>query len=671
MNAEALLADLTKAQAEAVAHTEGPILVVAGPGSGKTRVITYRIAYLIAQGIHPRSIWAVTFTNKAAEEMRNRIFELTQARGMTLTTFHSLGARLLRQYGDKVGLSENFVIYDDADQMRLLKEVLRRMGDPVGKGAKSKGAIRKLKGKISRAKHDMKTPDDLVSNYRTPENRQLVDVYRGYEAMLRENAALDFDDLLGMTVRLLRDCPEVNHELQRRCRYLMVDEYQDTNRAQYLIARGLTLTSKNLCVTGDPDQSIYGWRGADLGNILDFEKDFSEAKVVFLDRNYRSTAAILTAADELIANNRHRKARRLYTHNEPGSPPEIVACEDGKQEAEFVAERIGELINGEGLEPREIAVFYRINAMSRLLEQVLRDAKIPYQIVRGLSFFDRAEIKDILAYLRLLINPADAVSLERIINVPPRRIGQTTVEHLKRSAQAGDVPLFVAIKQADRLPAVRRALPQLKQFTDLMHDMNTLASLPVDKLINALIERTGLKAHLEKDASGKDRLANISEMVNFAADFEADHPKQGVSGFLERASLVSDVDGYNDSAGAVALMTLHAAKGLEFPAVFVVGVEEGLLPMLHGARVSPRDLEEERRLCFVGMTRAKRQLFLSYADNRTRWGSESAAGPSQFLHEIPSKRVQFTRRRPLPMRRSRGPLRDDWPEARDEDPHKE
>ena len=625
-----ILQGLTDPQREAVCHRDGPLLVLAGPGSGKTRVITRRAAYLAAGGVDPTNILAITFTNKAANEMAQRIAALGFGRGMTVCTFHSLCARLLRQYADRAGLSPSFTIFDQADRLGAVRQAMERcglsgFGLPPGR----------VEARISRLKNAMHDPDEAEQTAGTAEDRELARIYRTYEAILAEQNALDFDDLLLRMARLLGRDAELRDQLEDRFRYVLVDEYQDTNHAQYLIARGLALRRRNLCATGDPDQSIYGWRGANLGNILDFENDFPEARVVRLEQNYRSTKNILAAADGVIRQNRARKHKELWTHNAAGPPVQAVECPDAPTEARYIATRIRQLVD-EGLAYGDVAVFYRVNALTRLIEEGLRQAQIPYRIVRGVEFYSRAEIKDVLAYLRVLVNPLDETALLRIINTPPRGIGKTTVDRLRTFARATGIPLIQAIREARTMPDTGRGTGEkLDRFARLIETLQPVIHASARSAIENVLRLSGLGETLLRDDPGdSDARQNVDELISAAAEYDREHPDGSLVEWLQQVSLVSDQDTYDPEAGAVTLMTLHASKGLEFPAVFIAGFEENILP--HEQRREDRsDLEEERRLAFVGMTRAKRFLTLTFCRLRDARGTTRVNGPSRFLGEIP------------------------------------
>jgi len=630
MNAQlaAILADLNGPQRLAVQHRDGPLLVLAGPGSGKTRVITRRAAYLVHTGVPASQILAITFTNKAADEMRRRITELGVGRGMWVHTFHALAARLLRELGPLVGVQPGFSIYDEADSLRLIKQAIESAGAGLLLRPQS------VQAAISRAKNRLLTPQAFADQADRFEDQVLARVYAAYQQALIQQNAVDFDDLLMRVVLVLRDRPDLVERLNWRFRYLLIDEYQDTNHAQYVLAHLLARHHRNICATGDPDQSIYGWRGADISNILEFERDYPEALVVRLEQNYRSTGYILQAASALIAFNRRRKHKELWTQNGSGTQVRLWRFSEGRDEAEHIAETIQRL-RAEGWRYGDFAIFYRINALSRGLEEALRARGIPYQIARGVEFYNRKEIKDTLAYLRLLVNPADDTALRRAINTPPRGIGKTTLDRVSALAAQRGCPLLLLLRQVQELPFPAAARRKLAAFVTLVDRIAQEGGSSVSATVSAALSLSGLEAMYaeEPDAEGEDRLANVQELVTAARRYEQEAEEPTLADFLHRVALVSDQDAIDESAGVVMLMTLHAAKGLEFPAVFIVGLEQGLLPHENALRES-LDVEEERRLCFVGLTRAQRQLFLSCARERMIRGVPVPRPASQFLREI-------------------------------------
>ncbi len=621
------LSGLTERQKAAASHGTGPMLVLAGPGSGKTRVITHRIAHLVAGGAAPGSILALTFTNKAADEMRTRLEAMKIPRGATLCTFHSLCARLLREFAGRAGLPESFSIYDQGDQKTVLNEVLKgRDIDP-----KEYPPARVLR-QIGLLKNLMIGPDKVPPDFAPGLPAGLfAEIYAAYEKRLAAAGALDFDDLLTRTARLLGDDADIRDRLARRFRFILVDEYQDTNQCQYRIARALARGHDNLFVTGDPDQSIYGWRGADIGIILAFEKDFPGAPVVRLEENFRSTPQVLRLADDLIRSNVRRKEKRLIPRKPGGSLPLLYRFADEYEEARGVAAWVRWMREGRGLDYGRIAVFYRVNAMSRLVEEELIKACIPYQIVKGIEFFERREVKDMMAYLRLLVNPADDVSLARIINRPARGIGDTTVRRLVARGRAAGRDLWSVLRSPAETPNVPpAAAPRIGEFVRMIEDLRSRLDRPVAETVRAVFERTGLRKALE-DEDDTDAVENVLELVHSALEFDSSETAAGgLTGYLQKTALISDADGYREGSGAVSLMTLHTAKGLEFAAVMIIGVENGILPHFKSGEAG-RDVEEERRLLFVGITRAESHLALSHAQTRTVWGGPRQASLSTFL----------------------------------------
>jgi DNA helicase II / ATP-dependent DNA helicase PcrA len=635
-----LLADLTHSQREAVAHVDGPLLVLAAAGSGKTRVITRRVANLMRQGVPSQSILALTFTNKAAGEMRERVEALATGSNVWLGTFHSLCARLLRNYAPLVGLSRGFTIYDQADRLRVVKHVMTALGlEELSVPAERVDAA------ISKAKNDLIDP---VAFARRGGDRDHVAsvaslVYPEYQKRLLESSAVDFDDLLVHMVTILKTHGDVRAELDRRFRYVLVDEYQDTNLAQYAIVRALSVDHPNLCVTGDPDQSIYGWRGANLNNILEFEHDYPGCKVVKLERNYRSTKNILRVADHLIRHNVKRKSKALTTENPSGPPVELAVYANETEEARGVASRIAEKVREGDYRFGEIAVFCRVTALTRNFETAFRAASIPYQVIGGMSFYERAEVKDVLAYLSLMNNPKDDVAFMRIVNVPPRGLGETSIARLTERARALSIPLLEMARQAGDVPGLKdRAVKALRDFTLLIDQLSALRDHTAGEVVSKLLALTGYQKFLEDEGkgSGEERQANVDELVTAAHQFDREHPGASVIDFMEDVSLSSAVDRWKDEEGAITLMTLHAAKGLEFPVVFIVGLEQGLLPHSRASE-SDNETEEERRLFFVGITRAKRELYLSQCRVREFRGKTQATISSRFLKELPEDAMSF------------------------------
>jgi len=629
-----LLGGLSDPQLEAVQHTDGPLLILAGPGSGKTRVVTSRAAYLAATVTDARHILAITFTNKAAREMRDRIETLGVPRSMTVCTFHALCARLLREYHDRVGLPHGFSIVDRDDRRKLLKKAIEACDL-----ASDRWRPAVVEAAISRAKNDMVTAADFANQPLDWWNGTISRVYTCYEKRLAEMAGLDFDDLLMRTALLLKADDELRDTLQDRYRYVLIDEYQDTNAAQYTIARLLCQKRENICATGDPDQSIYGWRGANIENILTFERDYPAARVVRLEQNYRSTKRILASADVLIARNTQRKEKTLWTDNEEGSPVRAVECEDGDDEAAMVARDVATQVRN-GLRADETAVFYRVNSLSRGIEEAFIREGIQYQIARGLEFYNRKEIKDVLAYLRVLTNTADEVSLLRAINTPPRGIGATTVGRLVEQARASNRRLFDVIVGGEEPAGLGRSAAKVRQFGELLRGLSGVIEKPAPQALEFVISHSGLRAMYNTETDADDApAANLDELISASAAFQQDQPEATLLDWLEHAALVSDVDSVKDNSGAVTLMTLHAAKGLEFSAVYIVGLEDGLLPFRR--QEEDADEEEERRLCFVGITRAKKRLTLSHARYRMMRGVTQRTARSRFLDELPDDQVEW------------------------------
>ena len=702
-----LLDDLTPPQREAVVHTEGPLLVLAAAGSGKTRVITRRIAYLVSCGVPAWAILALTFTNKAAGEMRERVHALLspdgeesrRTRGLTVSTFHALCARLLRRYTDlaahegvHLGIKSDFAIYTSPDQLAAVKAAVLSLGLST-----TNWPPRSALGVISNAKNELLDAEAYAARAGDFSSRNLAKIYAGYQKRLRAANAVDFDDLLVLTAKMLRESGAVREECRRRWQYLLIDEYQDTNHAQFVIASMLAGNGPeggdgpNVCVVGDPDQAIYSWRGADITNILEFEERYPKAAVITLGENFRSTAPILAAADALIRHNKRRKHKDLFTSREGGEQVAAVLCGDERHEAQLVTDwlrRHAENEEGEGYAWREMAVFYRTNALSRVMEDALREAGIPYVIARGTAFFDREEIKHALAYLRVVANQADDVSLERIVNVPTRGIGATSLGRVRDAAGDAGVSLWDGLGQAERVPGLSaRAVNAVGAFVELIDGWTGHGSFmgremtgSLAELVERVIRESGLEkmykrqAETSKSEADAERLDNLSELVSSAAQFEAEYdpaadpfafaaeavgeggefgPELGeieappllgmLRAYLEKVSLVADADAVDPASGSVTLMTLHAAKGLEFPVVAMIGLEEGLLPHSR-AHASEDDLEEERRLCFVGITRAMRHVQLTSAKYRTIRGMSERTIPSRFIEELPREHVAVSDR---------------------------
>ena len=636
---ETLLQGLTEPQIAAVTHVRGPLLILAGPGSGKTRVVTHRIVHMLRQGIHGKRILALTFTNKAADEMKNRVERLVGGRsGVWLSTFHRFCSRLLRQYARMVGLEENFSIYDTDDSYKALVQSI-----DDAKVELTHTTPDAVTHAISWAKNNLLTPAKFTGRRGNLIDHFVEKIYPAYQKRLLASNAVDFDDLLLHTATLLRENPDLRHELDERYQYIMVDEYQDTNLAQYAIVRALSIDHPNLAVTGDPDQSIYGWRGANLNNILDFEKDYPSVKVVRLEQNYRSSKRILEVADALIRRNVWRKHKDLWTDNDEGKRVRLNAYPSHVDEASFIAERIASDVREERRRPRDFAIFYRTNALSRQIEHALREQGLPYQIVNGLSFYQRKEVKDALAYLQLLNNPRNDVAFERIINTPTRGIGKSTIARIREYGEHRGLPLLEAAREAGLIPGLpKKAATSVAKFVALFDKLGTIAHAPVEEILGFVLSESGYREALLNSEAEEDleRLANLEEFLTAAREFDAQHPEDGgLERFLEDSSLVADTDAFESETDKVTMMTLHAAKGLEFPCVFIVACEQGLLPH-ERSRDDEKKLEEERRLLFVGITRAMEELELSYAQYRVFRGRSCPTVPSPFLLELPRKEME-------------------------------
>ena len=634
-----LLNGLTPAQREAVEHVEGPLLILAGPGSGKTRVVTHRIAWLIRQGIPDREILALTFTNKAAEEMRSRVQHLTPGANVWLGTFHRFCARLLRRHAPLVGLEANYSIYDTADSRGAVRRAIA--------GAKIDDSVctpEAVVSAISWAKNHLITPEQYQPKADNLLGATVKKVYPLYQNELRRSNAVDFDDLLLHVAMLLRENAPIRASLDERYRFILVDEYQDTNLAQYIIARSMSVDHPNLAVTGDPDQSIYGWRGANLNNILEFERDYPTVHVVRLEQNYRSSQRILRVASELIRHNVRRKQKRLFTENAEGTAVRLITYRTQKDEAESIAAEIAGEIHAGRRRPRDFAIFYRVNALSRALEFALRDQGIPYQMVNGVEFFQRKEIKDLLGYLQLINNPNDEAALRRVINTPQRGIGKTTLQRLADYALQHGISVLEAARHATEITTLRkRSAGLVHKFVAMFDRIAVAAGDPVEEIIGLVINESGYTAPLKKSTDEEDqqRLANIEELLSAARDFDERHATDNaLEAFLEETSLVNDTDEWEVELDRVTLMTLHASKGLEFPVVYLIAVEEGLLPH-ERSRNHPDQLEEERRLMFVGITRAQERLQLSLAQHRDFRGQRKMTVPSHFLMEVPREEMHL------------------------------
>ncbi|MBD0338685.1 MAG: UvrD-helicase domain-containing protein [Thermoleophilia bacterium] len=641
---ETYLADLNPAQREAVLSTEGPLLVIAGAGSGKTRVLTHRVAHLIgAVGAKPNEILAITFTNRAANEMRERLELLLgeTSRSLWILTFHAACGRILRREAPRLGYRSNFTIYDQADQVRLVKAVLEEEGfDP------KRFTPRGIHSQISAAKNRLVGPGEYRQRLSTFYEQTVADVYERYQQRLADSNAMDFDDLLFLTVEVLERFPEAREKWQKAFRYVLVDEYQDTNHAQYRLLQILGERHRNVCAVGDPDQSIYAFRGADIRNILEFERDFGETRTVALEQNYRSTNNILRAANAVIANNAERKPKELWSELGEGDPVRAIEVEDEHAEARFVAAEIAALVE-QGYSGTEIAVFYRTNAQSRVLEDVLVRQGIAYQVIGGPRFYERAEIKDAIAYLQVLDNPFDQVSLLRIANRPRRGIGDTTLARLGTWGTAQGVSLWEAMQRAEEAGVSGPPLRAVQGFATLMQSlMSARQELAPPELLERVLERSGTLDALEAERTieARGRVENLQELVGVTREWLAEAAEPTLSGFLQEISLYADQDALRGESNLVTLMTLHNAKGLEFRAVYVIGMEEGVFP--HSRSIEEQGIEEERRLCYVGMTRAMERLTLTHASARSLWGSRNYNLPSRFLDELPAEGVVRERLRP-------------------------
>lgn len=646
---------LNDRQCEAVKHTEGPLLITAGAGSGKTKVLTCRIAHLLELGVAPYRILAITFTNKAAKEMKERVTNLVgaQADSIWLSTFHSFCAKLLRFEVDGFhGYTRNFTIYDSSDQLVLVKDCLKKLNLDD-----KQFTPRSVLGTISSAKNVLMDAKAFAAKASDFYEQKVADVYAMYQEKLRENNAVDFDDLLFLAVRLLQENEEVREKYQSRFQYILVDEYQDTNHAQYALTKILAARWRNICVVGDADQSIYAWRGADIRNIIDFTRDYPDAASIKLEQNYRSTKTILHAANAVIDNNESRPKKTLWTENPTGNKIIHYQAQTEHDEADYIA---GVIYNRHEIshEPYgDMAILFRTNAQSRVLEEKLMRYAIPYTMVGGTKFYDRKEIKDVLAYLRLLYNPEDSLSLTRIINVPKRNIGATTMEHVAAYAEAQGISLFEALSSTDEIPVTKRAKASLENFAAMIFDLlNDIEGKDVLSLIETVIKQTGYGDMLDKEAEhdpqGESRKENVGEFLSVAKDYMDSNPEGNLQDFLENVALVSDVDDFESSDSKVTLMTLHAAKGLEFPVVFLTGLDEGLFPHSR-TLMDPAQVEEERRLAYVGITRAERQLYVTNAVTRTMYGRISAYMPSRFLAEIPSQFMEdYHRKSAMPQSRT-------------------
>lgn len=667
-----LLQGLNKQQQEAVKHTEGPLLIMAGAGSGKTRVLTHRIAYLLKEkGVGPRNILAITFTNKAAREMKDRVEKLvgSESADMWVSTFHSMCVRILRRDIDQIGYNRNFTILDPSDQLSAVRQVLRDLNiDP------KQFDPRAMLNQISSAKNELITPETYEKEASNYFERQVARVYTAYQELIRKNQSLDFDDLIMETIHLFQRVPDVLTYYQHRFQYIHVDEYQDTNHAQYKLIKQLASRFQNICVVGDSDQSIYRWRGADMTNILSFEKDYPAAKTVLLEQNYRSTKLILEAANHVIANNKQRQPKKLWTENEQGNKIHYYQGETERDEALFVTEKIQELIT-KGYSPSDISILYRTNAQSRAIEETLTKANIDYQMVGGTKFYDRKEIKDLLAYLRLITNPHDDISFERIVNEPKRGIGKTSLDKLRAYAAEQDMSMFEALDVVDFVGVTPRVANALAEFQEMILSfMKQQEFLTATEMVEQVLSRTGYEEMLENERTleAASRLENLEEFKTVTQNFEETNEEdQSLITFLTDLALISDIDTIDeddaDQQEKITLMTLHAAKGLEFPVVFLIGMEENIFPHSR-SMLDDEEMEEERRLAYVGITRAERELYLTNARMRTLYGRTNFNPISRFITEIPEELIDGIEKanesmfgrslktsisQPMPKRRSR------------------
>ncbi|NSL53023.1 DNA helicase PcrA [Calidifontibacillus erzurumensis] len=642
---ETLLSGLNPEQQAAVRCTEGPLLIMAGAGSGKTRVLTHRIAYLMSEkSVAPWNILAITFTNKAAREMKERVSMLVgpAAEEIWISTFHSMCVRILRRDIDRIGMNRNFSILDTTDQLSVIKKILKEKNiDPKKFDPKA------ILGTISAAKNELITSEDYAKSAGNYYEKVVSEVYETYQDRLKKNQSLDFDDLIMITIHLFNRVPEVLEFYQRKFQYIHVDEYQDTNRAQYILVKKLAERFKNLCVVGDSDQSIYRWRGADIANILSFEKDYPEAKVILLEQNYRSTKRILDAANKVIENNANRKPKKLWTENEEGKKLIYFRGDTERDEAHFVAGKIKEMVDSGKRSYSDIAILYRTNAQSRVIEEVLIKSNIQYNIVGGIKFYDRKEIKDLLAYLRLIANPDDDISLLRIVNVPKRGIGASTMDKVGDYALQTGISIYQALNELEEIGLSSRASNALREFRDQINNWNQMQEyLSVTDLVEEILEKTGYREMLkaEKTLEAESRLENIEEFLSVTKNFEKTNDDKSLVAFLTDLALISDIDQLDKDVettgqNSVVLMTLHSAKGLEFPVVFLIGMEEGIFPHSRSL-MDDQEMEEERRLAYVGITRAEEELYLTNARMRTLYGRTEMNQVSRFIDEIPDELIE-------------------------------
>ena len=631
-----ILQGLNNKQYEAVINTEGPCLIIAGAGSGKTKVLTHKIAYLIQEkNVLPWNILAITFTNKAANEMKERVANLVGdvAQDIWMGTFHSICVRILRRFIDRIGFETSFIIFDTSDQRTMIKTCLKDLNidDKMF-------TDRSVLSEISNAKNQMLEPEAYTAiangDFR---KEKIATVYELYQKRLKENNAIDFDDIINYTIKILNENPDVLEYYANKFKYVLVDEYQDTNKAQFTLITLFASNYGNITVVGDSDQSIYAFRGADISNILNFERDFANAKIIKLEQNYRCTGNILKAANSVIKNNETKYKKELWTENEQGNLPKVYSAENEYDEGSFIVEQINRLRREEYFKYSDFAILYRMNTQSRAIEDILRREDIPYKIVGGLKFYERKEIKDIISYLRLIQNPSDNLSLKRIINEPKRGIGKTSLDNIEALANQNEISMYEIIKNADQY-GLNRVFVNSREFISVMEELRAKKDdLVISELIKQTLNKTGYTKALEDENTieAENRIENLEEFLTVAMEFEEESADNGLSEFLEGITLSSDIDNMEDTEDTVTLMTLHSAKGLEFPAVFLVGMEEGIFPGYKSIS-EPKDLEEERRLCYVGITRAKQYLFLTCSKQRTIFGSTSCNPVSRFLKEIPA-----------------------------------
>lgn len=636
-----ILSGLNEPQSEAVRHTEGPLLILAGAGSGKTRVLTHRIAYLLQQGVKPWQILAVTFTNKAAQEMRERVLNIVgpAAEAIWVSTFHTACVRILRQEIQELGFNKNFVIFDSQDQLTLIKNILKEM-NLSDKNYHPKALL----ASISSAKNELVGPEEYQRKAADHWANIVAEVYVKYQKKLRANNGMDFDDLIMLTVRLFKEVPAALEKYQERFRYIMIDEYQDTNHAQYLLVTMLASKYRNLCVVGDDDQSIYSFRSADIRNILEFERDFPETHIVKLEQNYRSTKNILHTANEVIKNNRGRRSKQLWTQNFEGEMIAVYNAADEREEAWFVVEEISRLVQEGANRYSDFAILYRTNAQSRNFEEAMVQRGLPYRVIGGFRFYERKEIKDLLAYLRLVYNPADRISLARIINVPKRGIGDASFDRFRYFLDDHNYSIMDGFANLNEIPSLTgRAIKPLTEFYRLLEGwIEKREQLSVKELTERILLDSGYLQELKNEGTieAQGRIENLDQFLALTLDFEQNSDDRSLAAFLETVALVADIDNYEPDADALVMMTLHSAKGLEFPVVFLVGLEEGLFPH-NRALMETKELEEERRLCYVGITRGQHRLYVTHANMRTIFGSRNISIPSRFLMEMPKETINI------------------------------